>query len=413
MDLKDEHEAMLEFLYLCPVGLIATDLNGEIQMLNPMAAQILMPLSRTAPGLVNLFDVLQDYAPEVRNLVFGFTEARGTICEHYRMEIRKGMGPAASVLSLTVIKPGSKLLMTVIQDVTRLAEQERALRTREQRLQAIFDGVRDYAIYSLDNSGRIETWNRSAERVEGYTAEEVIGLEYGIDYPPDPQDPARVRNTLREAARDGWYEDEGWRIRKGGELFWANTMVSVLPESDESGSSAHGFSVITRDISERKQTEDELRRMASTDYLTGAYNRRYFFEAAAAEEARAVAEGKPLSLAMIDADRFKQLNDTRGHQFGDRALRTIAEICRMIVGSDGIVARFGGEEFVILLPGSNARAAGDLAERIRSSVENAGIGLTVSIGIAEIAQNMEASLRAADMALYRAKDLGRNRVAIA
>ncbi len=327
VEMKDEYEALLEFLYLCPVGLIATDLAGAIQMVNPTAARILLPVSRTAARMDNLFDILQDHAPEIRNLVSGFADERGTICEHYRLEIRKGMG-AFSVLSLTVIKPGPNLLMTVLQDVTRVAEQERALRSREQRLQAIFDGVRDYAIYSLDESGRIETWNRSAERVEGYTAEEVIGREYGIDYPPDPQDPARISDTLRDAARRGWHEDEGWRVRKGGEPFWANTMVSVLRESDDPASRAQGFSVITRDISERKQTEDTLRRLASTDYLTGVYNRRSFFESALQAEAQAVADGKPLSVVMIDADRFKQLNDTKGHQFGDSALRTIAEVCK-------------------------------------------------------------------------------------
>ncbi len=413
MDLKDEHEGLLKFLYLCPVGLVRTDLDGVVDMLNPKAAQLLLPISRTATKLDNLFEVLQDQAPEIRNLVSNFTAPFGTICEDHQVEIRKGTKGVAAILAVTVIKLGSRQLMTVLQDVTLIVEQERALRSREQRLEAIFNGVRDYAIYSLDEAGRIETWNSSAERLEGYTALEAIGQQYGLDYPPERRDPLLIGKMLKRAGSEGWNEDEGWRVRRSGERFWASTMVSVLRESDSLTSRALGFSVITRDISDRKHTEDTLRHMATTDYLTGVYNRRYFFEHAPTAVAGCAAEGKPLSVVMIDADRFKSINDRFGHEFGDRALKTLAGVCARAVGDSDIVARFGGEEFAILLLNKNRDAAAALAGDIRSSVEKAGGGLTASLGVAEVDGDVEEALRAADLALYQAKAKGRNCVVVA
>ena len=140
---------------------------------------------------------------------------------------------------------------------------------------------------------------------------------------------------------------------------------------------------------------------------------RHFFEIAEARTVGRDSEGKPLSVIMLDADHFKKLNDSFGHEFGDRALKTIAGICADSVGSSGIVARFGGEEFAILLLDTNPEEAATVAERIRFLIETAGLSCTASLGVAQVHGDVEEALRAADRALYRAKDQGRNQVVIA
>lgn len=170
----------------------------------------------------------------------------------------------------------------------------------------------------------------------------------------------------------------------------------------------------------------ELQRLTRVDPLTGIANRRRFDEALDSEWRRAQREGGALSLLLIDADRFKDLNDAFGHQFGDACLERLAGL---FVGelrrAADLVARYGGEEFGILLPGNDRREAAELAERLRARVEGESIEhpgtpserVTVSVGAATVEPRQdlrpEDLVAAADEALYRAKRAGRNRVVVA
>lgn len=166
-----------------------------------------------------------------------------------------------------------------------------------------------------------------------------------------------------------------------------------------------------------------------TDGLTGLYNHRYLHERLGEEVARAAKEGTELSLLFLDLDHFKQYNDRHGHRAGDRALRTVARTLERCVRRIDLVGRYGGEEFVVVLPESGTQAALETAERIRRAVEEAegpegaqepqkpwgGPGLTVSIGVATFpadAAGKEELLDRADWSMYRAKDAGRNRVVV-
>lgn len=162
---------------------------------------------------------------------------------------------------------------------------------------------------------------------------------------------------------------------------------------------------------------------ANTDPLTGLYNRRYFDGASAIECSRSSEEGRALCLLIIDVDHFKQVNDKHGHPAGDEVLRQMAAVMRENVRKANLLARLGGEEFAVLLPETDAAAAGLAAERIRRAIEehvfaiNTGeqplqLKLTASIGLAEVRRNDDiASLYdRADKALYEAKDQGRNKV---
>jgi diguanylate cyclase (GGDEF)-like protein len=166
---------------------------------------------------------------------------------------------------------------------------------------------------------------------------------------------------------------------------------------------------------------EQLHNLASRDSLTGLFNRRYFFETATKllEEARAA--GARSSVAILDIDNFKRLNDSHGHDFGDKALMSVAScLAQALDGTDSLLARMGGEEFAILFPRLDAAGAARLSDHIRidisheaASIEERRVELTVSIGVAEIAgDGFDQSLIAADRALYAAKRDGRNRVCL-
>jgi len=163
----------------------------------------------------------------------------------------------------------------------------------------------------------------------------------------------------------------------------------------------------------------QMERMAVTDELTGMYNRRYFYRLAEERLEAAAAGGAPLSVVLFDIDHFKQVNDRWGHFVGDEVLRRLARIVEREAPSERVLARFGGEEFVLLLPGADGEAAERTAERLRVAVadavmpaESGTLRVTISLGVAERRRGdrLDALLRRADEALYHAKSKGRNRV---
>ena len=162
---------------------------------------------------------------------------------------------------------------------------------------------------------------------------------------------------------------------------------------------------------------------AFRDPLTGLYNRRYVFDIARGELAKFRRYGDPFSVILIDADHFKRVNDEYGHSAGDVALKAIADACNRSVRDTDVVGRFGGEEFIVLLPHTKAGAASIVAERIRktmlrSELDSQGqrFGVRLSLGIAEAgihADGFDDLITAADRALYAAKNAGRNQTRIA
>jgi PAS domain S-box-containing protein len=135
---------------------------------------------------------------------------------------------------------------------------EETLRESEQRFRLLVDATPDYAIFMLDPAGRIASWNTGARRIKGYEAEEIVGKHFSCFYPKEAVEsgwPAKVLNTARA---EGRFEEEGWRLRKNGSRFWANTVISAL--RDEAGN-LKGYSKITRDLTEQKRIEDQIRKL--------------------------------------------------------------------------------------------------------------------------------------------------------
>ncbi|MNJ99199.1 putative diguanylate cyclase YdaM [compost metagenome] len=179
--------------------------------------------------------------------------------------------------------------------------------------------------------------------------------------------------------------------------------------------------IVSERTAELRKARDEAERLSRVDALTGAYNRRYFNEVAALEFAKVRRQHRPLSVISFDIDMFKLINDSHGHAAGDEVIKAAARVSRDAVREIDFVARIGGEEFAILLPGSTVEQAAATAERLRELViaekvfyQGKELAFTASFGVAELKdgdQSFEALLQRADEMMYRAKNLGRNRVA--
>jgi len=174
-----------------------------------------------------------------------------------------------------------------------------------------------------------------------------------------------------------------------------------------------------RDITKRVQSRQQLLELARTDGLTGLNNRKHFFELAEREVTRAARYGSPLTVLMIDLDHFKRVNDTYGHDAGDAVLRHFSQLMSEAMRDADILGRYGGEEFIVLMPQTDASQGREAGERLRKLVEESptpwsggSIHHTASIGLASSRSvlALENLIKKADEAMYQAKHEGRNRV---
>jgi diguanylate cyclase (GGDEF)-like protein len=201
--------------------------------------------------------------------------------------------------------------------------------------------------------------------------------------------------------------------RDDGSPLWALVSATQVNFSNE----AHPLISLV-DVSELKRIQHRLHQAANTDGLTKSYNRRYLFARLTEEVARADREGGVLSVVLFDLDHFKAINDGFGHSVGDQVLTGIAEITRRCIRDADVCGRYGGEEFLVILPSASSAVALEIAERVRSTVANeqwphSGLVVSISGGVAEYnGTGLTQLLETADKRLYRAKQLGRNRIVV-
>ncbi len=288
----------------------------------------------------------------------------------------------------------------------------------------LFDNLYD-GVYFVDRRRRILFWNKGAELISGYSREEVIG-NYCPDNILDHVDGCgthlcRRSCPLVQTIHDGQPRRTRVFLRhKDGRRIAVD--VHVMPLKDSEGQILGGIEVF-RDASSAVALERwyaQLRVLAEKDPLTGVANRRHL-DAALAEQLQLLGHtGIPFSVIMIDLDHFKAINDTWGHAVGDQALIGFAQLLERFSRGSDVPGRFGGEEFLIILPDARLEIAAQVAERLRSAAptvtppEVTDRRLTASFGVAEAAlgDTAENLLGRADAALYRAKEGGRDRVGL-
>ena len=341
---------------------------------------------------------------------------------------------------------------TVLHDLTEIRAMEAKMVEEDALLNSVLESVQD-AIVVLDGQGQIQSLNPVVADIFQYGLHEVIGKDICMLLPSSYHDVVREFLNQGSTAMKRQFtavrrEIEG--RHKDGTQFPLEMTVSEIMFAEH-----RIYTVVMRDISERKAAEErllenidelqatqealatannqlldantELSRMVQIDGLTGVANRRAFDQTLEAEWLRAARQSHGLSLLMIDVDYFKRYNDGYGHQMGDECLKHVARLLKSaVVRPSDFVARYGGEEFAIVLPETEADGAREVAERVRLYVERAAIPhayaehsdhVTVSIGTATL-QSLHGVpssvlVAAADQALYKAKEAGRNRVVMA
>ena len=233
-----------------------------------------------------------------------------------------------------------------------------------------------------------------------------------------PDDLEQAERSMATVLQQGAVEDREYRIINGqGDVRWLSDKCFMDLSRDDGRTVIVG---IAEDITEKKQLEGELQRLATTDVLTQSSNRRHFFDCAELAFHSARAEGTPLTFLLLDIDDFKQINDTYGHQQGDRVLQSIADSGKAVLRRGDVFGRIGGEEFAAIFPGCSAQTAEQIAERLQREIQRLGFGhadrsfgVTVSQGLTELRPDDEilGSLYArADAAMYQAKRQGKNQI---
>jgi diguanylate cyclase (GGDEF)-like protein/PAS domain S-box-containing protein len=296
--------------------------------------------------------------------------------------------------------------------VSKNITERKRMEEEMQKLSMVVNKTADMVVIT-SKGGIIEYVNPAFEEMTGYSREEAVGNtprilksgEHGLQFYENLWATILAGNTYR-----GVFVNR----KKSGELYYDS--CTITPVINSKGAITN-FIATAKDITEQKLAEQELRERAEKDYLTGIYNRRAFFEILESEVERARRYNRPLSVVMLDIDHFKKINDTYGHAVGDEVLKATTEVLQRSVRLSDVLARIGGEEFVILVPETSLDHTLELAGKVRRSIESSallphGAKVTISFGIAELDENVSIDelMRRADEALYLAKSNGRNRV---
>jgi len=296
----------------------------------------------------------------------------------------------------------------VAADVTERQRAEKALRQSEQYLSTIFD-LAPIGMAVVDMEGCFVKTNEALQSMLQYSAEEMNGLHWSkITHPEDVAEEDKLDDQI-VAGEIEKYTIESRRIRQDGETIWTRQMVSEVREAG--GAAVFGIAMM-EDITERKAMEQTLIHQTLHDALTGLPNRALFKDRVDQAVRSARRQGRSFALLLLDLDRFKDLNDTCGHHYGDLLLQQLGDRLNGLLRPSDTVARLGGDEFAVVLPGADERGAVFVAAKIRQALatpfqlDDQTFRIDASIGIAlypHQGQDITTLLRHADVAMYLAK----------
>jgi diguanylate cyclase (GGDEF)-like protein/PAS domain S-box-containing protein len=315
--------------------------------------------------------------------------------------------------------PVLEILVTGL-DITPKMILTHELEVSTSRFRSVVDAAYD-AIVTIDQQQNITLFNRAAEDLFGYESSEMVGQPLLRLIPEGfrSKHPGYVHQFGQSPVRSRQMNERNriYGLHRDGSLLPVEIAISKI----NVGGFVE-FTAVIRDVADRLRLMDLLQKQAETDELTGLPNRRQFLEVAE----NIIRSNEDFSVLMLDIDLFKKVNDTYGHDAGDEVLRVLAKVGTAASSKMDVFARWGGEEFVAALPEKSAEQARAAAEKLRATFERqdfahtwhtgSAIPFTVSIGVATRApgeRDLEAIMKRADQALYKAKGNGRNRVEVA
>ncbi|RUO39485.1 sensor domain-containing diguanylate cyclase [Pseudidiomarina aestuarii] len=310
-----------------------------------------------------------------------------------------------------------------LNDISERKRLERELAVSELRFRTFVENANDI-IYTVSAEGELTYLSPNWEKLLGYSVSASLSKPFTDFVHPD--DVGRCYRFLESVlAEDHKYESVEYRVRhRAGHWQWHTSTASMVTEAD--GSTKY-YLGIARDVTTQKKQMEKIAKMAQHDMLTELPNRTYFGEILEHNISRATRKNRALAVLFIDLDKFKPVNDSHGHAIGDELLIAVAGRLRKCLRAGDVACRAGGDEFIALLndldpQDQTLNFASMIAERIRAEladpfdIEDLHLSVTASIGIASFphhAQQLGDLLRAADQAMYVAKNEGRNCVRMA
>lgn len=382
-------------------------------------------------GRMSIHDILHPDSRESSLGLFSSISRRSETVAHELLFVTKSGGTIIVEGNISTQMEGGVPVAVrgIFRDITRRKQLEEQFLEQKNFTEKIlrYSAV---PIFVLNKNHEVTSWNKACEKMTGIPAQKIVGtsdhwqafysgkrscladlvLDEAYDSLPQFYEAFETSAFLEEGVRsEGWFENIGGKKR-----YLSYDAVPIYNRANELVAAIETL----QDISDRKKLEEDLERLATTDALTGLYNRHRFNELLQQEVDRARRYHTPLSLIMFDLDHFKNINDTYGHAVGDQVLQAVAKVIGQNVRTSDWVGRWGGEEFLVLCPEATEKDALVIAEKLRETVENHIFEIvqkiTVSCGVTRFKphDSVDAFVSRADEGLYRAKDKGRNIVEI-
>ena len=409
-----------ELMHALPVAVLITQ-NGVICLANTASLVLL-----EADTLLDVQGrLLSDFVHTLDKLRSSDRLQQASAPEHtgqpnkpaeFRVRTAKGHLRMVLVSTVGITLDGAPALLICGMDMTHQNEIQEQLRESEHHFRRLFESMQD-VYYRTDTQGVVQHVGPGVRRVLGYEPNEIEGHTAESYYPQ-----SKDRDAFKAAimAHGEVSDFPGQMVRKDGTVI--DISISSHALFDHNGAFA-GVEGLYRDVTQRKNLERELQRLATTDVLTGMANRRSFLEVAEATFQRARESHAPLTVLMLDLDHFKTINDRFGHLEGDRVLAEFAQATKHQLRASDTVGRLGGEEFGLLLPHTLPAEGADIANRILEAIRALELtdsngqhyGVTTSMGLGTLSpgdRSLHDLLDHADQALYLAKRRGRNQLAV-
>ncbi|EKN68741.1 diguanylate cyclase [Schinkia azotoformans] len=428
-DIQQLRESELQYRQLVELSpdTIAVHQEGKFVYINPAGLKLLHANHEEELIGKSIFDIVH---PDYRDLAQ--QRVHQSYFEHKINELAKekfitldGQVIDVEVITSPISFRGKPATQVIVRDITERLRLEEDLRQSHQRMQRILTKARIGTALVDVEGGRLLGTDSTLQQILGYSEEELLYKTFSeLTYPEDTRKNLDLYEELLEGKREHYHMEKRY-IRKDGSIIWGDLTVSLVNENPPS------IMAMVKDITERKLAEQQLReaqelwqQISTLDGLTGIANRRYFDEKLESEWENSIRNSTSLSLLLIDIDYFKAYNDTYGHLGGDKCLRKVAKTLKETLKKPSDLAcRYGGEEFVIILPDTDGEGARGIAENIRMAIEQLKIPhkqskvsdhVTVCVGYATKKPNSFMRIKdfiyQSDQALYMAKEEGRNRI---
>jgi len=416
---KRKSDLLDNILKNCPDGIIGSDPAGNLFLFNEGAEKIYGYRAAEAIGKINATAL---YPPggarEVKEYIYAESFGGRGRLHDFETKIVNNTGKLIPIrLSCELLHEAGREIGTIgfFHDISGRLALQNHLAESEAKFRTLFETASD-AILSTDENGLILMANRAAKDVFEYPGQEIVGLDVRRLLGSGEEGTWEVLARYASRPEPGKYVDSSAVTRYGKKIPFH---ISI---SESISGGKRFYTVIMRDLSQIKAYEEDLQVLANTDSLTRLFNRRQLYPIMQNELDRTVRKKTPFSVLLIDIDHFKKFNDAYGHAGGDLLLVGFADKLRSGIRQMDSAFRFGGEEFVVLLPETSGQDAMLPAERFRQRIagsrfpmppEGRPVSVTVSIGIAGFrnGDTLDDLIRHADLAMYAAKSGGRNRAA--